>query len=181
MIPAGNMASEDVLIQPWITATGAIAKSDGNLGTFNIDPQQYVSAFKDAGGARPLFPIRGCIDMSSKRFTTHKPSLKNNRFISIAGRLSRIQPGPSPEDTRFCVEVENFDFLGYAPPPAAASPSPSGIVIRYAHIFGTILSLQLVANETPLKGKMKFSFANGSAAKKRKLDQSSSSGSLFTE
>jgi hypothetical protein len=128
MIPAGDVP-EDKFVQPWISASGAISNSDGTLGTFDIDPPQYVSAFKDIPGARPLFPIRGCIDLSSKRYSNNKPSLKNNRFISITGHLTRVQEGESPNLNRFCVDIVNFDFLGYAPPPAAASPSPGMVIL----------------------------------------------------
>jgi hypothetical protein len=138
MIPAGD--APEKFVQPWISASGAIANSDGGLGTFDIDPPQYVSAFKDASGARPLFPIRCCIDLSSKRYSSNKPSLKNNRFISITGRLTCIQPGQFPDVNRFCVDIENFDFLGYAPPPAAASPSP-GIIHHRTTQFCADLSL----------------------------------------
>ncbi|KAI0246612.1 hypothetical protein BJV78DRAFT_1253392 [Lactifluus subvellereus] len=164
MIPVGDVSAEDLLNKPWISASGAIlANSEGNLGVFDIDPSQYVSAFKDAPGIRPLFPIRACIDLSSKRYSHNKPTLKPNQFISITGHLSHIQAGQSPNLNRFCVEVENFDFLSFAPPPTAASPSPS------------------VTNDTPLKPKMKFSFGAGSMGKKRKLDQTvPSSSTLFT-
>lgn len=123
----GELGPENMQSLPWISATGSISNGDNSLGTFDLDPEQYTAAFKDLKNARHTFPIRAQVDLTSKRYKNAKPSFKNGRFVSITGYLTRIQPGPAEDEQRFVVSVANFDFLGYAPPPAAPSSSPASM------------------------------------------------------
>lgn len=126
MIAAGELGPEDMQLLPWISATGAISNSDNTLGTFDLDPDQYISAFKDLKGVPHSFPIRAHVDLMSKRYKNIKPSFKNGRFVSVTGYLTWLQTEPARDELeqRFVIAVANFDFLGYAPPPPAASPTP---------------------------------------------------------
>ena len=126
MIPAGELGPENMQFLPWISATGAISNSDSSLGTFDLDPDQYTSVFKDLKGVPHTFPIRAHVDLTSKRYKNMKISFKNGHFISVTGHLTQVQPELAENDSeqRFVIAVANFDFLGYAPPPLAASPTP---------------------------------------------------------
>ena len=46
----GKLGPENMQHLPWILATGAISNGDNSPGTFDIDPNQYTSAFKDLKG-----------------------------------------------------------------------------------------------------------------------------------
>lgn len=126
MIPLGELGPENMQFLPWISATGAILNSDNTLGTFDLNPDQYTSAFKDLKGVPHTFPLRAHVDLTSKRYKNIKLSFKNGRFISVTGHLTRVEPVPADDESeqRFVIAVANFDFLGYAPPPAATSPTP---------------------------------------------------------
>lgn len=126
MIPLGELGPENMQFLPWISATGAILNSDNTLGTFDLNPDQYTSAFKDLKGVPHTFPLRAHVDLTSKRYKNIKLSFKNGRFISVTGHLTQVEPVPADDESeqRFVIAVANFDFLGYAPPPAATSPTP---------------------------------------------------------
>lgn len=117
----GELGPENMQAHPWISATGAISNSDSSPGTFDVDPDQYTSAFKDLKGVSHTFPIRAHVDLTSKRYKNTKVSFKNGRFISLTGHLTQFQSGEDDSEQRFVIGVVNFDFLGYAPPPPAAS------------------------------------------------------------
>ena len=103
-----------------------ITNSDSLVGTFEVNPEQYTATLK--GSKVPLtLPVRGSINFQSKRYSLKKPALSVGRFIHFTGKLTRIDPGVNGEDEgRFCVEVEEFDFLGYGPPQRASPATPTG-------------------------------------------------------
>lgn len=122
----------------WITAVGVVTNCNENQGSFDLNVEQPLSATKDLKPAdRPKFPIRANIDLTSSRFKSCKISPvknKNGRFIQVTGFLVRtVESGQS---LRFVLDVENFTWLGQAPPPVIPIQSYNGrFILNFSYMF----------------------------------------------
>lgn len=124
---------KNVHFLPWILVTRVISNSDDSLSMFDLNPDQYILAFKNLKGVPHTFPICAHVDLTLKHYKNIKVFFKNKWLSSLTGHLTQFQPELAENDSeqRFIIMVTNFDFMRYTPPLSAASFTPLNKSVTY--------------------------------------------------
>lgn len=121
MIPLGaHNDCEDLQIDPcqraYVHVSGAVNNVHQESGTFKLDVDHYISAFKDLKDSKkPIKPIAPMSCEFSARYQNRKkPVPFNRRYVSVSGFLTGVTYKQNSEDIveRFIVSIEHIAFLG---------------------------------------------------------------------
>jgi hypothetical protein len=116
-----DVDQEEFRRHAWVTVNGVTTNSNSTDATFDMDISQYISATKDfeATQERPIFPLRANYDLTSARYKNKKPTVRDGRYVSLTGFLTRVLKSDSGDISRFVVDIDSVTHLGQAPPPTA--------------------------------------------------------------
>jgi len=101
----------------YLHVSGVALNCQKPLGTFDIDPEHYISILKDVKAkSKPLKPVApiSCFIPDSPRYKQGKPVPYNRRYVAVSGFLTDVTHKPDSVDIvqRYQLKVENIVFLG---------------------------------------------------------------------
>lgn len=102
----------------FIHVSGVAMNCQKSAGTFDLDPEQYISCLRDLKSSNPVSSTKGVMPISctipdSPKYKKNKPTPWNKRYVSVSGFLTDVIFKANSEDVeRFKVEVDNIVFLG---------------------------------------------------------------------
>jgi len=134
LIPIDEVDDTHLLRYAWVTVSGITANSNQADGTFEVDASQYLSATKDMdAGSRPSFPVFANYDLASPRYKKKAPTVRNGRYVSLTGYLTRTIKDSTEKVQRFVIDIDHVVHLGSAPPPTAPAVSSGSGTFPHPH------------------------------------------------
>jgi hypothetical protein len=176
MVPLGSPENFDVCHHAIVHVCGLPSNINKEDSTFDIHPEQYLSATKTANNA---FPVR-CGFPSTARWEKYKPMPGKGKPAVIEGLLTGVERNDDRTVKYFIVDLEKVTFISQGPaaPKAEESPTKPSAYIISSSPSQRELSTSSVNSGTPARLKFTGFFrsqepnpdakSDGPASKKRK-------------
>lgn len=160
---------EDFQIDPcqraYIHISGAVTNVNQESGTFKLDVEHYISAFRDLkdSNSKPIKPIAPISCKFSSRYQNRKkPVPFNCRYVSISGFLTDITYKPHSQDVVECfmVSIDHIAFLGQQVN-STAIPNTLDSKSCLPTQFSALIDVPVVPFKTPHRGKNLIDYKRG--------------------
>ncbi|KAJ7916923.1 hypothetical protein B0H13DRAFT_2445608 [Mycena leptocephala] len=121
MVPLGSPENFDVCHHAIVHVCGLPSNINKEDSTFDIHPEQYLSATKTANNA---FPVR-CGFPSTARWEKYKPMPGKGKPVVIEGLLTGVERNDDRTVKYFIVDLEKVTFISQGPAVPKAEESPT--------------------------------------------------------